>query len=156
MEKDKLNMNRREFLKRLGIGTGSAMALMAMEPLNVFAQKDKKVIDNRMTYRVQHGSGEQISLLGFGMMRLPNNQEEVNRLVDYAIEHGVNYFDTAPMYMGGQSEVLTGNALSRHPREKYYIATKMSNQNQRLWSFEESQKMYYQSFQRLKVDHIDY
>ena len=60
------------------------------------------------------------------------------------------------MYMGGQSEVLTGNALSRHPRDKYYIATKMSNQNQRLWSFEESQKMYYQSFQRLKVDHIDY
>jgi predicted aldo/keto reductase-like oxidoreductase len=52
--------------------------------------------------------------------------------------------------------VLTGNALSRHPRDKYYIATKMSNQNQRLWSFEESQKMYYQSFQRLKVDHIDY
>ena len=52
MEKDKLNMDRREFLKRLGIGTGSAMALMAMEPLNVFAQKDKKVIDNRMTYRV--------------------------------------------------------------------------------------------------------
>ena len=52
------------------------MALMAMEPLSAFAQKDKKVIDNRMTYRVQHGSGEQISLLGFGMMRLPNNQEE--------------------------------------------------------------------------------
>ena len=82
MEKDKLNMNRREFLKRLGIGTGSAMALMAMEPLSAFAQKDKKVVDNRMTYRVQHGSGEQISLLGFGMMRLPNNQEEVNQLVD--------------------------------------------------------------------------
>lgn len=110
MEKDKLNMNRREFLKRLGIGTGSAMALMAMEPLSAFAQKDKKVVDNRMTYRVQHGSGEQISLLGFGMMRLPNNQEEVNQLVDYAIEHGVNYYDTAPMYMRGQSEVLMGNA----------------------------------------------
>ena len=109
-----------------------------------------------MTYRVQHGSGEQISLLGFGMMRLPNNQEEVNELVDYAIEHGVNYFDTAPMYMGGQSEVLTGNALSRHPSDKYYVATKMSNQRDHLWSFEESQKLYYQSFLRLKVDHIDY
>ena len=72
------------------------------------------------------------------MMRLPNNQDEVNQLVDYAIEHGVNYYDTAPMYMGGQSEVLMGNALSRHPRNKYYVATKMSNQNRRLWSFEES------------------
>ena len=78
-------MNRREFLRRLGIGTGSAMALMAMEPLNALAQKDKKAVENRMTYRVQHGSGEQISLLGFGMMRLPNNQEQVNELVDYAI-----------------------------------------------------------------------
>jgi hypothetical protein len=158
MQKKRPNMNRREFLRRLGVGMGSAAALMAMEPLRVLAQDDKKTVsaDNRMTYRVQHGSGEQISLLGFGMMRLPNDQEEVNELVDYAIEHGVNYFDTAPMYMGGQSEVLTGNALSRHPREKYYIATKMSNQNRRLWDFDEAVKMYYQSFQRLKTDHIDY
>ena len=110
------SMGRREFLRRLGVGTGSAMALMAMEPLNALAQKDKKAVENRMTYRVQHGSGEQISLLGFGMMRLPNNQEQVNELVDYAIEHGVNYYDTAPMYMGGQSEVLMGNALSTWPR----------------------------------------
>ena len=90
------------------------------------------------------------------MMRLPNNQDEVNELVDYAIEHGVNYFDTAPMYMGGRSEVMTGNALSRHPREKYHIATKMSNQNQRLWSAEASKNMYHQSFERLKTDYIDY
>ena len=109
-----------------------------------------------MTYRVQHGSGEQVSLLGFGMMRLPNNQDEVNQMVDYAIEHGVNYFDTAPMYMGGQSEVLTGNALSRHPRDNYFVATKMSNQRNNLWNFDDAQRMYYQSFQRLKVDHIDY
>ena len=156
MEKDKLNMDRREFLKRLGIGTGSAMALMAMEPLGAFAQKNKKTVDNRMTYRVQHGSGEQISLLGFGMMRLPNNQEEVNQLVDYAIEHGVNYYDTAPMYMRGQSEVLMGNALSRHPRDKYFVATKMSNQGQNTWSFDASKRMYEQSMERLKVDHIDY
>jgi predicted aldo/keto reductase-like oxidoreductase len=109
-----------------------------------------------MTYRVQHGSGKQISLLGFGMMRLPNDQDEVNRLVDYAIEHGVNYFDTAPMYMRGQSEVLTGNALARHPREKFFIATKMSNQGPNLWDFDEAVKMYRQSFQRLRTDYIDY
>ena len=156
MNNDKQNMSRREFLRRLGIGTGSAMALMAMEPLSALAQNKKKEAANRMTYRVQHGSGEQISLLGFGMMRLPNNQEEVNQLVDYAIEHGVNYYDTAPMYMGGQSEVLMGNALSRHPREKYYVATKMSNQNRRSWSFDDSKRMYETSMEKLKVDHIDY
>ena len=153
------DMSRREFLRRLGMGAGSAMALMALEPLNALAYNatDKNATgDNRMTYRVQHGSGEQISLVGLGMMRLPNNQEEVNSLVDYAISHGVNYFDTAPMYMGGQSEVLTGNALSRYPREKFFVATKMSNQNRRSWSFEASKRMYEQSFERLKVDYIDY
>ena len=156
-ENNNKNLSRRDFLRRLGMGAGAVMASSVMGPLRALAQDDqKKVGENRMTYRVQHGSGEQISLLGFGMMRLPNDQDEVNELVDYAIEHGVNYFDTAPMYMGGQSEVLTGNALSRHPRDKYYVATKMSNQRNHLWSFEESQKLYYQSFQRLKVDHIDY
>ena len=160
MDENRQNMSRREFLRRIGLGAGSAVALMALEPLNVLAENsgegDKKSGENRMTYRVQHGSGKPVSLLGFGMMRLPNDQDEVNRLVDYAIEHGVNYFDTAPMYMGGQSEVLTGNALSRHPREKFFVATKMSNQNRRLWSFDESKAMYERSFERLKVDHIDY
>ena len=156
-KKEQTDMNRRAFLKRLGWGAGSAMALMAMEPLNVLAKdKSEKVTENRMTYRVQHGSGEQISLLGFGMMRLPNNQDEVNQLVDYAIEHGVNYYDTAPMYMGGQSEVLMGNALSRHPRDKYFVATKMSNQNRRSWSFDDSKAMYERSMEKLKVDYIDY
>ena len=157
-DKKRFNDGRRAFLKRLGLGVGTAVTMSMMEPLQVFAQKkeEKDGVQNRMTYRVQHGSGEQISLLGFGMMRLPDNQEEVDKLVDYAIAHGVNYFDTAPMYMGGQSEVLTGNTLSRYPRNKYYVATKMSNQNQRLWSFADSKRMYEQSFERLKVDYIDY
>ena len=157
-------MNRRQFLQKLGLGASSALAMMALEPLNALAGNKTKpgtvrydaTADNRMTYRVQHGSGQKISLLGFGMMRLPDNQEEVDRLVDYAIAHGVNYFDTAPMYMGGRSEVLTGNTLSRFPRESYHVATKMSNQNRRLWSFDDSKRMYEQSFERLKVDYIDY
>ena len=157
MKKQQQQITRREFLQRLGLGAGTAVAMSVLGPLRALAQSDKKdEAQNRMTYRVQHGSGEQISLLGFGMMRLPKDQDEVNRLVDYAIEHGINYFDTAPMYMGGQSEVLTGNALSRHPRDKYYVATKMSNQNQRLWDFNESKNLYEQSFERLKVDYIDY
>ena len=157
MEKDKQNMSRREFLRRLSLGTGSAIALMAVEPISALSQnKEQAPTDNRMTYRVQHGSGKQVSLLGFGMMRLPNDQEEVNRLVDYAIEHGVNYFDTAPMYMRGRSEVLMGNALARHPREKYFMATKMSNQGPNLWDFDEAVKMYRQSYERLQTDYIDY
>ena len=93
-ENNNKNLSRRDFLRRLGMGAGAVMASSVMGPLRALAQDDKKVSSpiNRMTYRVQHGSGEQISLLGFGMMRLPNNQEEVNQLVDYAIEHGVTDF----------------------------------------------------------------
>ena len=140
MKKDSNDMSRRQFLQKLGFGAGSALAMMAMDPLNVLAGNTPRpknlrydADENKMTYRVQHGSGEKISLLGFGMMRLPDDQTAVDELVDYAIAHGVNYFDTAPMYMGGRSEVLTGNTLSRFPREKFHIATKMSNQNRRLW-----------------------
>ena len=161
MKKKCEDMNRRQFLQRLGMGAGSALAMVAMEPLNVLAGTKPDLLkydadENKMTYRVQHGSGEKISLLGFGMMRLPDDQEQVDQLVDYAIAHGVNYFDTAPMYMGGRSEVLTGNTLSRYPREKYHVATKMSNQNRRSWSYDDSKRMYETSLERLKVDYIDY
>ena len=89
-----MDINRREFLRRLGITAGSAAAMAALEPFSALAgttsshQSPGTAPDQavRMTYRVQRGTGEQISLLGFGMMRLPrDNQELVNRLVDYAI-----------------------------------------------------------------------
>ena len=153
------NLNRREFLKRAGIVTGGAMAMMALDPFTSLARQsdNSKAGENLMTYRTQHGSGEKISLLGFGMMRLPrDNQELVNQLVDYAIAHGVNYFDTAPMYGRGMNEEIVGNALSRHPRDKYYVATKMSNYDEKLWNLEEAKKMYHASFEKLRVDYIDY
>lgn len=76
--------------------------------------------------------GLSLSRLGFGAMRLPcvdgddatPDQAAVDEMVDYAIEHGVNYFDTAWGYHGGQSEVVLGRALARHPRESYYLADK--------------------------------
>ncbi len=156
-----MDINRRAFLKRLGLTAGTAVTAMALEPLKVFADDNTKAAptsgDNLMTYRVQHGSGEHISLLGLGMMRMPrDNQEKVNEIVDYAIAHGVNYFDTAPMYGGGRNEAITGAALSRHPRDKYYVATKMSNYDERTWGFEASKAMYEKSFRELRVDHIDY
>ena len=153
----KRQLNRRQFLRAMGLGG----AMVALNPMAALAQDDKPktaaASDNKMTYRVQNGSGERISLLGFGMMRLPrDNQELVNQLVDYALAHGVNYFDTAPIYGRGLNEGITGAALSRHPRESYYIATKMSNYNQATWPLEESKKMYYNSFKQLRTDYIDY
>lgn len=160
-----MDIDRREFLRRLGMTAGSAVAMMAVEPFGALAfptsdrpsDSTKPSPSGQMTYRVQRGTGEHVSLLGMGMMRLPrDNQELVNRLVDYAIAHGVNYFDTAPMYGGGLSEGITGTALSRHPRDKYYVATKMSNQDKRLWGLEDSKALYRKSFSELRVDYIDY
>ena len=84
------------------------------------------------------------------------DQETINQLVDYAMEHGVNYFDTSPAYCKGESERATGIALSRHPRDKYFIATKLSNFSPSTWSREASMAMYQNSFKELQVDYIDY
>ena len=83
------------------------------------------------------------------------DQEAVNQLVDYAIAHGVNYFDTSPAYCKGQSEHATGIALHKHPRNKYFIATKLSNFAPSTWSREASLEMYHNSFKELQVDYID-
>ena len=102
---------------------------------------------------------------GYGCMRWPTiegdpddklDQEEINRLVDKAIAHGVNYFDTSPAYCKGRSEEATGIALSRHPRDSYYIATKLSNFSPSTWSREAGEQMYRNSLKNLRTDHIDY
>lgn len=122
-----------------------------------------------MTYRISPATGDRVSLLGYGCMRWPQvynedtdqmeiDQEMVNTLVDHAIEHGVNYFDTAPPYLKGQSEHATGIALSRHPRDKYYIATKLSTQsdNPELRTLAAAKAMFENSLRELRTDYIDY
>ncbi len=74
--------------------------------------------------------GERLSRLGFGCMRLPQtadkaiDENELQRMVDCAIERGVNYFDTAWPYHGGHSELAIGKALAKYPRERWYLADK--------------------------------
>lgn len=117
----------------------------------------------KMTYRTCPSSGDKVSLLGYGMMRLPMkegteeyDQDMINRQVDYALEHGLNYFDTSPVYCMGLSERCTGIALSRHPRQSYFVATKLSNFDPNFQSLEKSIQMYHDSMKELQVDYIDY
>ncbi|MBQ3008404.1 MAG: aldo/keto reductase [Oscillospiraceae bacterium] len=71
------------------------------------------------------------SPLGFGCMRLPVNAEgkidweHAQKMVDYAYEHGVNYFDTAWPYHNGESETFIGAALKKYPRESFWLVSKM-------------------------------
>ena len=117
-----------------------------------------------MTYRINKGNNDKVSILGYGCMRWPMksieegkkviDQDEVNRLVDHALACGVNYFDAAPVYLQAECEAATGEALSRHPRESYYIATKLSNFKDA--SREEGIRMYKASLEAFRTDHIDY
>lgn len=74
--------------------------------------------------------GENLSRLGFGTMRLPTcpdgsiDEAQVAEMTRYALSHGVNYFDTAYPYHGGQSERVIGRVLSAYPRDSFYLATK--------------------------------
>lgn len=169
-DKNKTAINRRSFLKTVGAGTLATTTLMTgCRPGNKISAKGGaigEVPTDQMTYRINPNDGKKVSLLGYGCMRWPLrrkadgseevDQEAVNDLVDYAIVHGVNYFDTSPVYVRGWSETATGIALSRHPRDTYFIATKMSNMRVPEPSYENSIAMYHKSMQDLQVDYIDY
>jgi len=164
-------MKRREFIRTAGMAaTAAATAGMTSGIVTGCdgngAQSGKTSDDgNReengeMTYRTDPKSGDRVSVLGYGCMRWQMKKDEngkdvidqdsVNELVDYALAHGVNYFDSSPVYLQGQSEAASGLALSRHPRESHYIATKLSNFS------ENSMLMYRKSFENFRTDYLDY
>ena len=165
-EKD---MSRRDFLKIVGISTATATAatLAGCGPKGAGNNETAAgtVPVGKMDYRTNPKTGERVSLLGYGCMRWPTlpapekggnviDQDAVNELIDYAMAHGVNYYDTSPVYVQGWSERSTGLALKRHPRDKFFVATKLSNFSN--YTRENSIAMYRRSFEELQVDNIDY
>ena len=168
-------MNRREFIKHSSAAVaGTSLLLTACGKQSAVSGQQSAVGDEpsagKMTYRTNPNTGDKVSLLGFGMMRLPVeaggterehpdspiDQTAVNEMVDYALAHGVNFFDTSPAYCQGNSEKVTGIALSRHPRSSYYISTKLSNFSPDSWKREESQAMFERSLRYLQTDYVDY
>ena len=157
-------MDRRAFLKTAGAGA-LAVGTTSLTGCSFSSDKRAEVSgDASMQMRTSPKNGEKVSLLGYGCMRWPMkkgedgkdhiDQEAVNEMVDYAYRNGVNYYDTSPAYLQGQSEEAAGIALSRYPRESYYIATKLSNFNN--FSREAGLKMYRDSQKALRTDYFDY
>ncbi len=104
--------------------------------------------------------GETIPKLGFGLMRLPMKEGEIDieatkEMVDVFIENGFNYFDTAYVYNNGESEKATKEALvKRYPREKYKLATKLP-----AWAAkteQEAKQMFETSLERCGVEYFDF
>jgi len=121
-----------------------------------------------MKYRKLGKTGLEVSVLGFGAMRLPIlgkenaadvfnpekpiDEEHAGKMVEYAVENGVNYFDTAYGYHGGQSEPFMGKALEPH-RDKVIIATKMP-----VWMIEgpdDFDRILDEQLKKLRTDRID-
>ncbi len=103
-----------------------------------------------------------LSSLGLGTMRFPTldgdsakiDEAATAQMFDYAIEHGVNYFDTAWGYHKGMSEPLTGKLLSKYPRDKFYVATKFPGYD--VSNMDKVEEIFEKQLERLRVDYIDF
>lgn len=122
-----------------------------------------------MEYREIGKTGCKVSPLGFGMMRLPLKEggqagnsthiddvdvEKTIEMVHYAIDHGINYIDTAFNYVGGNSEKIVGQALAGGYRDKVYLATKSPT-----WMYKtenDFDSLLAKQLERLQTDHIDF
>ena len=104
----------------------------------------------------------QLSALGMGAMRLPvidGNDAQIDKeataeMVAYAMEHGINYYDTAWGYHDGNSETVMGEALSRYPRESFYLATKFPGYD--LSNMDKVESIFEAQLEKCGVDYFDF
>lgn len=115
-----------------------------------------------MEQRKMKGTEEMVSLLGLGCMRFPHetpgsddiNVEKAEKMIDYAIKHGVNYFDTAYPYHGHQSEPFLGQAMKKYPRESFYLASKLP-----MWYLKREAdvaRYFEEQLERCQVEYFDF
>ncbi|MBM6853063.1 aldo/keto reductase [Mediterraneibacter glycyrrhizinilyticus] len=103
-----------------------------------------------------------LSALGMGAMRLPVIDGDDSRIdvkasedmVAYAMEHGINYYDTAWGYHGGQSEIVMGNALKKYPRENFYLATKFPGYD--LSNMDKVEEIFEEQLKKCQVEYFDF
>ena len=155
-------MNRRDFIK----GSLAVVALAALggckaEKGTTPMKEEKK--KGGMTKRKLGSIAGEVSLLGYGLMRLPlkdrRNQAEIDKekaqeLIDRAMAGGVNYYDTAWVYHQGMSERFAGEALKKYPRESYNLADKMP-----VWevkSLDDAKRIFQEQLDRCQAEYFDF
>ncbi|WP_233550544.1 aldo/keto reductase [Bacteroides sp. OF04-15BH] len=173
-QKNDKGMSRRNMLKWLAAGTISAVAGSYGWRRTMSCGKDgystagvmpEIIPTDKMTYRTDPHTGKKVSLLGYGLMRLPVkeganpnsdevDQDMVNKLVDYAIAHGINYFDTAHPYHKGMSQIAIGKALKKYPRDKFFLATKMPTPH--MPTLEQAKEIFEKQLRDCQVEYFDY
>lgn len=156
-------MNRRDFLKStLALTMFGAFGKFNHSSGSSHAAEQPSAKEPQVTRRKFGNTSLSVPLLGFGMMRLPtlgagsSNIDETiaQKIVDRAMQAGINYFDTAYPYHGGKSEVFAGKALKKYPRESYLLATKLpiwaiNNQN-------DIERIFNEQLKKCQVDYFDF
>lgn len=113
-----------------------------------------------MSHEILSLLGEELPRLGLGCMRLPMDENgaidfvNAQQMIDYAMENGVNYFDTAYIYHDGESEKFLGKALKKYPRSSYYLADKLP-----VWlvrTKEDVSRLFNEQLERLGSDYFDF
>lgn len=103
-----------------------------------------------------------LSALGLGAMRLPVinsddhniNEDETKKMVAYAMEQGINYYDTAWGYHGGQSEIVMGKVLKNYPRNSFYLATKFPGYD--LSNMPKVKEIFEEQLEKCQVEYFDF
>ena len=114
-----------------------------------------------MQTRFFESIGQPVSLLGYGCMRFPKipgtekvDEPAAQKLVDRAIEGGINYFDTAYPYHAGTSEIFIGKALKKYPRDSFFLASKLP-----LWELKteaDLDRIFNEQLARCQVEYFDF
>ncbi len=158
-------MQRRQILEMLTAGAAAlgVSALTSACSNRVLPEPDlADPTVGKMTYNVNPRNGDKISALGFGCMRFPTigadksaiDEEMSQLLVDEAWRRGVNYFDTAWPYHGGNSETFIGKALKKYPRNQFFLASKMPTSKDP--TLEEAKDIFQTQLKKCQVDYFDY
>ena len=145
-------MKRREFIINSALAVGGTALLAGCGKRDVITKEGQ--ISKRKFHDLE------IPLLGFGCMRLPMknettiDQQEVDRMVDYCMDHGANYFDTAYMYVNGESENSVGKSLKRYKREDFMLADKSPIYKMKTQS--DVRKIFEEQLKKCQVEYFDF
>ena len=144
-------MKRREFIINSAFAIGGTALLSACG--------EKKLIKSENQVAKRRYRDIEVPLLALGCMRLPMrndeiDQQELDRMVDYCMEHGANYFDTAYMYVDSKSEFAIGKSLKRYKREDFILADK--SPIYKMKTREDVREIFDEQLKKCQVEYFDF
>lgn len=144
-------MKRREFIINSAIAIGGTALLSGCG--------EKKLIKSENQVAKRKYKDIEVPLLALGCMRLPMrndeiDQQELDRMVDYCMEHGANYFDTAYMYVDSKSELAIGKSLKRYKREDFILADK--SPIYKMKTREDVREIFDEQLKKCQVEYFDF